>query len=218
MNEELRKLLGDLADQVIAKLGTVKVIIDDGKMIPKHRFDEVIEEKEIQRKANEKATKDLEALKVAAVGNEALQKQISDLQSARQKEQSDFVAKEASLKKSFAVQTALLNAGVLKVKARNLLAREFDVDALQFDANGKLVGLEEKINEMKVDAELSPLFGTVKVAGKTPGEGDSPDASLGEWATKNPWSKKTLSIADQVQLTKSNPQLATKLQAAASSV
>ena len=46
--EEIKQLLGDeLFNSVTEKLGDKKLLIDDGKMIPKSRFDEVNEKKSI---------------------------------------------------------------------------------------------------------------------------------------------------------------------------
>lgn len=216
MNEELKKLLGEeLAKQVLEKIGDKKLIVNDGTYIPKHRLDEVIQERDEQKKLVEKAEKNLELAKEAAGNTTTLGKQIEELQRKASEEKIAFEKSTASIKKSMALQEALLNAGVLDATARKLLAKEFDVEKLEVNEANQIKGFDEMLKPIKENKVLSNLFGEVKMAGQQHGQGGSPDASLAEYATSNPFSSKTLNIAKQIELKKTKPELAAKLESLA---
>lgn len=188
--DDLKALLGDdLFAQVQAKLGTKvvfvhekdqKVLIDDGKMIPKSRLDEVIEQKKGLQERMDQNDKDLKDLKKAAEGNKDLQQQIETLQKSGKDAKDAMEKREAEMKKSFALQKSLLNAGVADEGARDLLARGFDMSKIEVTDDGKIKGFDDLLKPIKENKTLAAMFGREVVAGRTPAEGGTP----GEFYTR----------------------------------
>lgn len=184
--EKLLELLGqELFDQVKSKLGEdnlvfvhnkdQKVIIDDGKLIPKSRLDEVIQQK--NQLVADLAARDeqLKTLKKEASGNKELQDKITELQNENKTAKENYEKAETQLKKQLAVKEALLDAGVEDPEARDLLLNKFKLDDLKINPDGKIDKFEELVKPIKENATLSNLFGTSKAAGKTPGGGKTPE-------------------------------------------
>lgn len=213
--EKLNEVLGkELYEQVIAKLGDKKVILDDGSFIPKYRLDEKIEESKHLKSTNEKYEADINALKPLVAGNDTLAKQIADLQVENKKKDAEFLASQSKIKKSFAVKEALMNAGVADAEARELLSFKFDIDKVELDEKGQPKGFDEAVKPMKDNPSLKGLFGTKKMKGQEHNDGEL-DISLGEYAKNNPFSSSTRNILKQIELKRTNPALAEKLEASA---
>lgn len=181
--DKLLKLLGqELFDQVKNKLGNnsiivasndEKYILDDGKsFIPKHRFDEVIAQKNSLADQINLYKKQLDELKVAAEGNSSLTKQIEDLQKKNKQVEDEFKTKELEIKKSFAIKEALLNEGVSDPDARDLLLSKFKLDAITLTEDGKIntKDFENLIKPIKDNKTLSALFGSTKIKGNNPSD------------------------------------------------
>lgn len=213
--EELKDILGEeLHAQVIAKLGDKKVVVDTGNFIPKHRFDEKIEEVKSLKALKEKYEADINALKPLVDGNATLSKQVSDMDASLKKMEADTKATQLKVQKAFAVKEALMNAGVENPEARELLSLKFDVDKIELDEKGQPKGFDEALKPMKENTAFKGLFGTKKMKGQEHQEGEV-DLSLGEYAKNNPFSKATLNITKQIELKRTNPALYAKLQASA---
>ena len=182
--EELKKLLGEeLFNQIIEKVGTdkslflhkkdQKVIVDDGSLIPKDRFNEVIEQKNSYKTLAETNEKALKELKKSAEGNTDLIKQIETLQTTTKQMKEDNEKNQLSLKKNLAVKEALLNAGVQDSEARDLLSLKFNPDKIELDEFGKLKNSEELIKPLK-EGTLKNLFGETKISGNEHNHGVNP--------------------------------------------
>lgn len=222
---ELKALLGEEAfAALVAKLGTkeitvhekgVKLIVDDGSLIPKHRLDEVIAARDTFKEQAERAENNLKEIKKAAEGDAKLIKQIDELQVAAKEARIEAQKQAEALRKTFALKEGLLNAGVLDAEARELLSLRFDVSKIELDEAGKVKGLDELIKPLKTNKAIAGMFGEVKMQGQEHGTGSPTDASLGEYAKNNPFSKGSLNITKQVELLRTDRELAERLQKAA---
>lgn len=173
--DKLLELLGqELYNQVITKLGDNSVIVhakdekyvlDDGNNIPKHRLDEVISQKNALSEQITSYKQQLTDLKKSAEGNDALIKQIEDLQKANKDAEAAFQTKEVEIKKSFALKEALLNAGVADSEARELLLGKFKLDTVQLTEDGKIKDFDSLIKPIKENKTLQALFGETKIKG-----------------------------------------------------
>jgi len=212
---DIKEILGEeLFSQVTAKLGDKKLLLDDGKLIPKHRLDEVSESLKMQKEQNQGYKEQVEQLKKSASGNEELTKQITSLQSQMTEKETQFTAKELKTKKTFAIKEALLNAGVADADARDVLSYKFDIEKIELDEQGKPKGFEETIKPLKENNAFKGMFGQTKMAGNEHDNGKNPD--LGEYAgDKNPFSKKGLNLQKQIEIHRKDTVLEQKLRASA---
>ena len=184
--EEIKKLLGDvLYGQIVEKLGDKQlfmynkgqsVVIDDGKMIPKYRLDEVLEQKKGLQTLLDQGEKDLKSLKKLAEGNTGLTEQIETLQKQGKDAKVAFEQAELQIKKSFALKEALMNAGVVDSEARDLLSLKFDASKIELDDKGKVKGFDDMVKPIKESKVFSGMFGETKLAGQQHGQGGSPEA------------------------------------------
>lgn len=176
---KLQELLGDeLYATVTAKLGETKLLIDDGKFIPKHRLDEVLTEKKTLEEAVTKHEADLKTLKEKAAGNDTLLATIKTLETERDAAKSEALKTQTVTKKQFALKEALLNAGVTSEKARNLLAKEFNIEQLEVEADGGIKGFSDMLKPIKEDKSFSSMFGQSKVKGTDFNPAPNPDGDV----------------------------------------
>ena len=61
--KDLKEILGEMYEPVLAKLGTTKILIDDGTFVPNHRLSEVIADKKLAMEQVKKYEEDLKVLK-----------------------------------------------------------------------------------------------------------------------------------------------------------
>ena len=144
--EELTKILGeDLANQVVEKVGD-KMDIEigiKGSIIPKHRFDEVLQKNEDLKKEITTRDEQIKTLGESAKDNETLKQQIeqmkTDNQSSMAKMQADFDARE----KNMLLDPYLTGKGARNVKA--VRAAMFDDETLSKIGvkDGSLVGMDD---------------------------------------------------------------------------
>lgn len=131
----------------------------------------------------------LNELKESSKDNEALQKQITDLQDANTKAEEGYKTQLADTQKANAIELALRDNGARNSKAVKAL---LDNDSIIFK-EGKLVGLDDQIKTIKADNEY--LFqGEAKPA--TPQittEGNANPATNGD---KDPFASKLAKYAD----------------------
>ena len=205
--DKLKELLGDeLYNSVVAKLGTTKVVIDDGKLIPKHRLDEVLNEKKTLEDAVTKHEADLKALKEQAAGNEKLLTKITALETERDTAKAEAMKVQTLTKKQFALKEALLNAGVSSEKARNLLAKEFDIEKLEVADDGSVKGFSDMLKPIKEDKTFASMFGTAKIEGNPHNPAPPP---TGEYFTRQEIESMTKEqLSDPKVLEKVNKSLA----------
>lgn len=184
----LLELLGqEMYDQVMAKLGDVqvflhqkdqKIIVDDGKLIPQYRLQEVIDQKKLVQDQLDKAEKDLKDLKKLATGNEELTQRITALQDENKTIKEETVKAELQLKKSLAIKEGLMNAGVLDSEARELLLHKFDLATIELDTAGKVKEFDSILKPIKENKTFLKLFGETKIKGLDFKEGDNPEGLL----------------------------------------
>jgi hypothetical protein len=173
--DKLKELLGDLYEQVIAKLGTTKILIDDGTLIPKYRLDEVLGEKKAALEQVKKSEEDLKVLKEKASGNDSLTAQITELQRANKAAKEEFELNQLKSKKSTAVLVALMDAGVGDPAARDLLSKGIDINKVELDEAGKPKGFETVLKPIKENKAFAGMFGTSRIIGQEHIAGESPN-------------------------------------------
>lgn len=122
--------------------------------------------------------KQLDTLKKSSGDNEALKKQITDLQEANKTAKTDY---EANLKKvtlDSKVETALLGA-----KAKNTKAVRALLDESKISLDGdNVLGLNEQVEKLKTDAAY--LFGDAQTQNPPPpakGEPPKPEDETAKW-------------------------------------
>ncbi len=99
--------------------------------------------------------KQLTDLKKTAGDNEALTKQISDLQEANKKAAESHETEMNQLKLDFAIDKALTGASARNNKAVKAL---LDLEDAKFDKDGNVKGLQEQIDKLKADESTKFLF------------------------------------------------------------
>lgn len=99
--------------------------------------------------------KQLETLKTTAGDNEALTKQIADLQAENTKTKEAHESEMTQLKVEFAVEKALTGANAKNVKAVKAL---LDLTDAKLDKEGNVKGLQEQIDKLVADESTKFLF------------------------------------------------------------
>lgn len=140
---DLRELLGEeLFEQVQEKLGDKKIdIVNDGRWIPKSKFDDVNTEKNEYKEQIEGLNEELGKLKDKAKDNDDVTKKIEDLE----KEIEDKEKEMESIRKSNAIKLE-----VLKTNPRDIndILPHIDSEIVKIE-DGKVTGLEEQLKDLK---------------------------------------------------------------------
>lgn len=213
--EDLKEVLGEeLYAKMVEKLGGKKVVIDSGNLIPEYRFKEKVEEVKSLKERIVKNETDLNALKPLVADKEALAVRLAKIEEENKAKEAEFAKEQSKIRKAFAVKEALMDAGVEDPESRELLALKFNVDAIELDDKGKPKGFEELVKPIKEHQSLKNLFGKRQIKGQQHADGEL-DITLGEYAKNNPFSKATRNIAKQIELKRTNPDLASKLESLA---
>ncbi len=159
MSKVLKELLGNLYTPEIetALKGTeiVKKSDFDG-YIPKDRFDEVNNAKKILKKEVDKLTGDITDLTTNTSDVEELKKQLEEKTKEFGEFQLGIETKQLNDKKLSALMDVLKSENALNPK---LLAREFDMDKMSFDDDGKLTGVKDTLENCKTN--YAQQFGEV---------------------------------------------------------
>lgn len=203
----LQSLLGEeLYQQVTEKLGDKKIdIVNDGRWIPKEKFDALNNEKNDYKsqvdnlnKELGKLQKQLEDNKEATATIEALKQQI--------KEKEDALVET---RKQFAIESAIKDNKGKNAKAIKAL---LDMSKVEMDEEGNIKGLTEQLKKLQ---ESDPyLFDEVDPAGTGGSKGNGGKDNK-KYHEKNPYRKETWSLTQQAILEKENPELAKQLKAQA---
>lgn len=209
----LEELLGkELAEQVTTKLGDKKLMLDDGKTIPKSRFDEVNNQKKELKEEVDKLNgtlaennKDLEKFKASAGASEELKKQIGEYQEKIKATQSEFGTKltekekewkerDSNNRKSFTVREKLLmehaDPGYI-----DMIMKSIDLKTVSESEDGKLIGVDDVVSGAKTS--FSKLFGVEKKKGTGMDGGASGEG--GEKSTATP--EKLEALATKIKTT-----------------
>lgn len=130
-----------------------KKVLDAAKdYVPKTQLAEVERERDGLKATVAERDTQLETLKKSSGDNEALQKQIADLQKANEDQQKAHDAEIAQLRLDNAVEAAILAAGAKNVKAVRAL---MDADKLRLEKDGTVTGLSDQIKAIqKSDAYM----------------------------------------------------------------
>lgn len=99
--------------------------------------------------------KQLETLKASAGDNEALTKQIADLQAENTKAKETHESEMTQLKVDFAVEKALTGANAKNIKAVKAL---LDLTDAKLDKDGNVKGLSEQIEKLTTGEDTKFLF------------------------------------------------------------
>ena len=114
--------------------------------IPKSRFNEVNEENKALKQSVSERDNQLDELKKSSGDNEALKKQIEDLQAQNAEQKKSYEAQMNQLKLDNAIDTALTAAGAKNGKAVKAL---LDMAKVALDKDGKLTGLDEQVSAVQ---------------------------------------------------------------------
>lgn len=206
MPKTLKDILGDdLYKQVKEKLGDTEVIVVDRNdpMVPKHRLDEVIAERNRYKEMVEERDAQLADLKTWAKDNEALKAQIAELQAKNKQVTEDYEKQLTEQRFAFAIERA-----VAKADARNVKAVVALLDTSKISLDGEnLLGFDEQIAALK---KSDPYLFGVDLKGRTPeGTGKQPQIQ------ENPWKRETWNLTKQGEIVRKDPDLAAKLKAEA---
>ena len=112
--------------------------------VPKSRFDEVNEEKKNLQTAKKKAESDLEELKKTAGDNEALTRQITELQEAAKQKDTEYAEQIKGMKLMNAIRL-----GITDAQDADLVAGLVDQKKLILGEDGKVTGLDEQLKALR---------------------------------------------------------------------
>lgn len=202
--EKLKELLGEeLYNQLVAKLGDTKIMVDDGNFIPKSRFDEVNNDRQSLKDMLKERDAQLEELKKKAGDSEALKTKIEELQQANETTVNEYEEKLKKQSFNFAVESALAKFEAKNVKAVKAL---LDLEKIKLDGQS-LLGLEDQVTALKYSDPY--LFGA-GLHGRKPN-----DTMTQPHPQKNPWSKEHFNLTEQGRILREDPERAQKLKAQA---
>ncbi len=171
--DKLKELLGEeLFEQVQEKLGEKHKIdiVNDGRWIPKSKFDDVNIEKNEYKEQIEGLNEELGKLKDKAKDNDDVTKKIEDLE----KEIEDKEKEMEKIRKTNAIKFEVLKANPKDVKD---ILPHIDDEVVKIE-DGEIVGLKEQIEKLK--EEKAYLFkeeaptGTGGSKGNPPRGGNEP--------------------------------------------
>lgn len=136
-------------------------------LVPRDRLNEAIQERDQLKAAKLQAETDLEELKKSAGDNEALQKQITDLQTAAKQKDADHAEEIKKLRINNAIRSALSGTA----QDADIVAGLIDQSKLILGDDGKLTGLDEQLKTLKEQKAF--LFKSEESGGKNEANGKS---------------------------------------------
>lgn len=114
------------------------------EFVPRTRLNEVIQERNQLREFKKDAETQIEDLKKSAGDNEALTKQISDLQEAQRQKAAEYDSQIKALKLTNAIR-----AGITDAQDADLVAGLVDQKKLILGDDGSVTGLEEQLKALR---------------------------------------------------------------------
>lgn len=139
--------------------------------IPKSRFDEVNNAKKQLEKDIAERDNQLETLKNSTSDIETLKTTIANLQNDNKAAKEQYDAEIAKIKLDNAIETALLNANAVNIKAAKAL---LDMEKVKLDGE-TLVGVNDQLEALKKAEDSKMLFKSETkqtLSGATPGAGN----------------------------------------------
>lgn len=113
-------------------------------MVPRTRMNEVTEENKQLKAAKTQAETDLEELRKTAGDNEALTKQITDLQNAAKAKDAEYAQQLKALRLSNAIRI-----GITDAQDADIVAGLVDQSKLILGDDGKVTGLDEQLKAIR---------------------------------------------------------------------
>ena len=187
--EELMKLEG-MTDELATKIAEQSAEELKG-MIPKTRLDEVIAERDNAKKDHADVLKQLGALQKESGDIQSLKDKIQELQDSAKESEKTHAAEIQTLKINNAVDTALVGAKALNVKAVKAL---LNLENAELDENGTVKGLADQITALQKSD--SYLFGSSTMKGAKTGESGNEDGDKGVDTSKMTYSELAAYMAE----------------------
>lgn len=184
--EELMKLEG-MTEELATKIAEMSA--DELKtMIPKTRLDEVIAERDNAKKDRDDVVKQLGALQKETGDVQSLKDKIQELQDNAKESEKAHAAEIQTLKINNAVDTALMGAKALNVKAVKAL---LDLEKAELAEDGTVKGLADQIKNLQTAEDSKFLFGSSKpqMKGAKSGESGNDDGDKGVDTSKMTYSE-----------------------------
>lgn len=163
---DLKELLGEeLFKQVEEKLGDKKIdIVNDGRWIPKDKFDDVNIEKNEYKGQIDDLNKELGKLKKQVKDDDEVTKKIGELEKEIENKEKEM----ESLRKTNAIKFEVLKANPKDV---NDILPHIDNEVVKIE-DGEVIGLKEQIEKLK--EEKTYLFKEDAPAGTGGSKGNPP--------------------------------------------
>lgn len=180
--EELMKLEG-MTEDLAKKIAEMSATELDG-MIPKTRLDEVIAERDNAKNSNADLLKQLGSLQKETGDVQSLKDKIKELEDGAKEAEKTHAAEIQTLKINNAVDTALVGAKALNVKAVKAL---LNLEKAELDADGTVKGLADQITALQKSD--SYLFGSSTMKGAKTGESGNDDGGKGVDTSKMTYSE-----------------------------
>jgi hypothetical protein len=180
--EELMKLEG-MTEEVATK---VMELYDAEKVVPKTRLDEVIAERDNAKKDHADVLKQLGSLQKETGDVQSLKDKIKELEDGAKETEKTHAAEIQNLKINNAVETALMGAKALNVKAVKAL---LNLEKAELDADGTVKGLADQIKELQTAEDSKFMFGSSTMKGAKTGESGNEDGGKGVDTSKMTYSE-----------------------------
>ena len=195
--EELMKLEG-MTEELATKIAEMSA--DELKgMIPKTRLDEVIMERDNAKKDRDDVVKQLGALQKETGDVQSLKDKIQELQDNAKESEKAHVAEIQTLKINNAVDTALMGAKALNVKAVKAL---LNLEGAELAEDGTVKGLADQIKNLQTAEDSKFLFGssTMTMKGAKSGESGNDDGGKGVDTSKMTYSELAAYMAEHPEV------------------
>jgi hypothetical protein len=180
--EELMKLEG-MTEEVAVK---VMEIYDAEKVVPKTRLDEVIAERDNAKTSNADLLKQIGDLRKETGDVQSLKDKIKELEDGAKETEKTHAAEIKTMKINNAVDTALVGAKALNVKAVKAL---LNLDGAELDADGSVKGLADQIKALQTAEDSKFMFGSSTMKGAKTGESGNDDGGKGVDTSKMTYSE-----------------------------
>lgn len=191
--EELMKLEG-MTEELATKIAEMSAEELKGT-IPKTRLDEVIAERDNFKNSHADVLKQLGALQKETGDVQSLKDKIQELQDNAKETEKAHAAEIQTLKINNAVDTALMGAKALNVKAVKAL---LDLEKAELAEDGTVKGLAEQIKNLQTAEDSKFLFGssTMTMKGAKSGESGNEDGNKGVDTSKMTYSELAAYMAE----------------------
>lgn len=189
--EELMKLEG-MTEDLATKIAEMSA--DELKgMIPKTRLDEVIAERDNAKNSNADLLKQLGALQKETGDVQSLKDKIKELEDGAKETAKTHAAEIQTLKINNAVDTALIGAKALNVKAVKAL---LNLEGVELAEDGTVKGLSDQIKNLQTAEDSKFLFGSSTMKGAKTGESGNDDGGKGVDTSKMTYSELSAYMAE----------------------